>query len=125
MVLHFFESHAGGVRITQDDHAERISNQEKWYARFIEQLGRRVIIRCQGGDFFAPPFHGSNRGGGDFNRIHAPPSRWRDGTTSAKCAPGLRHIDQRREERGIYELHSRPSEHARKIEAWYLAREAA
>ena len=39
-----------------------------------------------------------------------------------KVRSGLRHIDQRREERGIYELHSRPSEHARKIEAWGIWR---
>ena len=60
VMLHFRHRDMRRVRITEHDHAERIADEQKWHARFIEQFRHRKIISRERGNFFAARFHRAN-----------------------------------------------------------------
>src|SRR6185369_15709286 len=70
-MLHLFHRHPGGVGITQDNHAQRIANQQERHARLIQQACHRKIVRGQGGDLFAARFHRPDGFSGYLFHAHA------------------------------------------------------
>ena len=77
MVLHLRHGYVRRVRIAEHDHAERIPHQQQRDARFVEQLGDRVVVNGQRRDFFAALLHCPNIVRRDFRASH-------DGTIAAE-----------------------------------------
>ena len=54
---HVGNRHRGGVRVAEDDHAERVSHEDDIDTAFIEEARRRVVISRERGDLFTARFH--------------------------------------------------------------------
>lgn len=69
MMFHVGHGDMGRVRITENDHAEGIADQEEGDAGFVEQSGEGIIVRGEGGDRLLT-FQGADDGGCDAGSIH-------------------------------------------------------
>ncbi len=53
MMEHFFNGHADGRFITEDDHAQAVADEDEGDAGFVNYLGGGVVIGGNHGDFLA------------------------------------------------------------------------
>ena len=65
VMFHFGQGDVRGVGVAENDHAERIADQDQGDAGGVEQLGHGKIVGGERGDA-AAVFHAANGGGGDF-----------------------------------------------------------
>ena len=61
MVDHVGHGHLRGVGLAEDDHAERIADEQKIKPAAIEQTRRRVVVGGQPGEATAGGFGCANR----------------------------------------------------------------
>ena len=69
-MFHFRHRYMRRVRITQNHHAERITDENERNARLVEQFRHGKIISRERRNIFAAIFHRANRFDGVFFRIH-------------------------------------------------------
>ena len=71
VVQHLVHGDGEGVVVAEDDHGERVADQQEIDAGFVDEAGAGVVVRGERGDGLALALHFTERGHGDFGEGNA------------------------------------------------------